>query len=106
MHRSRNITLAWIVGIATIWGACCVIGGLWLIFDLSRAIRAASWVVVIAGIGGIAAGEFVFMFLAADKLFPRVGRRFWPWVVEMMLFGVFFVSYLLVGLVFYWSLSS
>jgi hypothetical protein len=100
------MTLGWVVGIATLWGACCVIGGLWLIFDLSRAIPAASWVVVIAGIGGIAAGEFVFLVGAADKLFPRVGRRFWAWAVEMMLFGVFFVSALLVGLVAYWSLSS
>lgn len=105
MHLSRNVTLGAIAIMGTALAACWVIGGLWMIFDLSRAIRAARWVVVIAGIGGIAAGEFVFLVCVADRLFPRMGRRLWPWAVEMALFGVFMVCYTLGVLVLVWSVA-
>ncbi len=101
----RTAGIALLVGSASLWAACCVIGGLWLIFDLSRAIPAARWVVVIAGIGAIAAGEFVFLVGAADILFPRVGRRIGAWAGEMALFGAFFLCFVLVVLVVVWSAS-
>jgi hypothetical protein len=78
---------------------------LWLIFDVSRAIPPARWVVVIAGIGAIAAGEFVFLVGAADRLFPSVGRRIVAWALEMTLFGVFCSAAILVVLVVVWSMS-
>ncbi len=105
MGLSRNVSRPALITLAAVWAACCVIGGLWLIFDLSRAIPAARWVVVIAGIGAIAAGEFVFLVGAADRLFPRVGRKVGAWTVEMALFGVFFLVALLVFLVVVWSTS-
>lgn len=102
MRVTRNTSLGMLVALGLPWAACWVIGGLWLVFDLSRAIPAARWVVVIAGIGAIAAGQLVFLVTVADKLLPRVGRRIEVWAVELGLFAVFFLCAAYVA-AFVWS---
>lgn len=105
---ARRLSLGCVIAVGAVWAACLVIGGLWFVFDLSRAIPPAGWGVVVVGLGFIAAGEFVFLALVADKLFPRMGRRMGAWAVQMALFGVFLVSITcaVVAVSAYWSAPS
>ncbi|MFM9996250.1 MAG: hypothetical protein ACKVU4_10670 [Phycisphaerales bacterium] len=103
MRVTRSASLGVLVGIAVPWAACWVIGGLWLVFDLSRVIPVAGRVVVTAGIGAIAAGQFLFLVTVADKLLPRVARRVEVWAMEMALFAVFSACFGWAAVTVVWS---
>jgi hypothetical protein len=72
------------IGFPLAWGACLVILGLWSIDEGWRwlPLRPATG----AWIGSLlmAAGLFVFMVLVADRLLPRLGRRYSMWRLEML----------------------
>lgn len=105
MRASRSATVGLVIGIAAAWAASLVISGLWLALDLSGAIPGGRWIVMIAGAGFIAAGEFVFLVAVADKLMPRVGRRVGVWAVEMALLAVVSACFALCVLTLVWSLN-
>lgn len=100
MHASRGITFGLILTSFAAWAACLVVLGLWVAADLARQVSSASWAVTTAGIGLIAAGEFVFLVRVADKLFPRLGRRLGVWALELSLLLTFLACLGLVGFVF------
>lgn len=65
---------------ATLWAGVLSVGGLWLALD-----GPDKWPLVapvgpaVAGAVLLAAGQFLFMYLVADRWFPRAGRRVtWP----------------------------
>lgn len=85
---------------ALAWGATlCVLGLSWA-FE-SRTAFLAPGAVRAAGFSGLAAGQFVFMVLVADRWFPRASRRFVR-VAEAITFGVFVVG-LLAALTLAWG---
>lgn len=67
----------------------CVLGMAWV--GESQAAFLAPGAVRAAGVAGLAAGQFVFMVLVADRWFPRASRRFVR-VAEAITFGVFVVG--------------
>lgn len=72
---------------AVAWGATlCVLGLAWA--GESQAAFLAPGAVRAAGLAGLAAGQFVFMVLVADRWFPRASRRFVR-VAEAITFAVF-----------------
>ena len=105
MHASRGITFGLVLSLFAAWAACLVILGLWMTFDLARQFSSGSWAVRTAGIGLIAAGEFVFLVRVADKLFPRLGRRLGVWAMELTLLLTFLACLVLVGAIFLWVAS-
>ncbi len=75
---------------ALVWGATlCVLGLAWA--SDSQTSLLAPGAIRAAGLAGLAAGQFVFMVLVADRWFPRASRRFVR-VAEAITFGVFVVG--------------
>lgn len=74
--------------VATAWAAAMVVFGLTLIarrpsgwFESPVGISSLVWILL--GLASIGAGQFVFMFMVADRLCPRVGRLPGIWVTEL-----------------------
>jgi hypothetical protein len=85
---------------ALAWGATlCILGLAWSAESQSALL--APGAVRAAGLAGLAAGQFVFMVLVADRWFPRASRRFVR-VAEAITFGVFAVG-LLAALALAWG---
>jgi hypothetical protein len=103
MHASKGIAFGLVVTVSAAWAACLVILGLWMAFDLARQFSSGAWAVRTAGIGLIAAGEFVFLVRVADKLFPRLGRRLGVWALELSLLLTFLACLALVGAILVWA---
>jgi hypothetical protein len=86
------MSLTLLVLIATAWGACMVVPGLWLLVNGPARWPGLAGPCRAGGAAGVAAGSFVFLVLVADRLFPAVGRRPGVWAVEMAVFLVFLAS--------------
>jgi len=72
MRRLNAIAL---LSLGTLWAGLLVVGG-----GLMVARSGAFWpgvqpATVCAGLTGVAAGEFVFAVIVADRLFPQASRR-------------------------------
>lgn len=74
VSRRASLTLRFIA--ATAWAAVMVLSGLWVIFSVPTQvpILKPSWCVA-SGLAVAAGGQFVFMILVADRLFPSADRR-------------------------------
>lgn len=81
MTRRTSLTLLTVV--ATMWAAVLAIGGLWLGID-----GPARWPLIspagprVGGLVLFCAGQFLFMYLVADRWFPRAARRL-TWTLEL-----------------------
>lgn len=80
MPMSREMSLTLLTLAATVWAGVMVVAGLWLLAD-----GPGRWPLlppVAPRLGGVillAAGQFLFMSLVADRWFPRADRRVvWP----------------------------
>jgi hypothetical protein len=92
MGRSRRITLAALVMLATAWAACMVVLGLWLIGQGWRHLPMPRAMSAMSGVASLSAGLFIFMAAVADRVVPGVGRRLSMWPVEMAMALVVAVS--------------
>lgn len=77
---TRELSLTLLTCAATAWAMVMVVGGAWLLFDGS-----GRWAVIgpgarrLAGVLSVTAGQFLFMYLVADRWFPRALRWItWP----------------------------
>lgn len=61
--------------LGTLWAGLLVVGGSLLPSILSRAWPAAGAAALLLGLTVIAAGEYVFLTVVADRVFPRASRR-------------------------------
>ncbi len=80
MPMTREMSLTLLTLASTVWAGVMVVGGLWLLGE-----GAGRWPLVppamprLGGIILIAAGQFLFMYLVADRWFPRAARWLtWP----------------------------
>lgn len=80
MPMTRPMSLTLLTLAATVWAAVMVVGGLWLLAE-----GPARWPLVptaaprLGGVILVAAGQFLFMYLVADRWFPRASRVMtWP----------------------------
>jgi hypothetical protein len=96
MGRSRRITLAALVTVATAWSACMVILGLWLIGQGWRHLPMPRPMSAMGGLMSISGGLLIFMAAVADRVIPGVGRRLSMWPVEMVAAMVMAVSFVVV----------
>jgi hypothetical protein len=85
---ARRISLGLLTTLASLWAASLVVLGMLLV---ARGVN--GWVLTSTGIGQgpwralgvafVAGGQFVFMILVADRVFPRAGRRPSVWLTEI-----------------------
>lgn len=88
MPLIRRVSLAILTLLASLWAGVLALVGCVL---LARGVP--DWFGVSAGLGTITwrllgasiflGGQFVFMFMVADRLFPRASRRPITWVCEL-----------------------
>lgn len=87
--RPIGVSLA-AMAVAVVWGGVLVVSGLSLLASTGEG--SMSWLAplvtgrpaaVVAGFTAVAMGQFVFMVLVADRLFPRFANRF-GWRIEVV----------------------
>ncbi|MEQ8843563.1 MAG: hypothetical protein RIB58_01815 [Phycisphaerales bacterium] len=92
--NSTRLSTAALALVATVWAAGLVIAGLWLVFSARPRWPMFSVPATLGGWTAMAMGTFVFMFLVADRVFPKAARTV-GWVAEVafvVLFSVGFVA--------------
>ena len=74
MSRRASLTVRYVA--ATAWAAVMVLSGLWVMFSVPSQvpILRPAWCTA-SGLAVAAGGQFVFMILVADRVFPRADRR-------------------------------
>ncbi len=90
--------------IATAWAISMVVFGLSVMAQMpagwlrrSFGLSDAAWNLL--GLSSIVGGQFVFMFMVADRLCPRAGRLPGIWMTELAIAGVGLVSLAMVGVI-------
>ena len=76
---------------------CMVVPGLWLLIESPRLLLLSGRDSALVGAVIIAVGNFVFMVMVADRLFPSVTRRPVTWTIEMMTLLAGAVLLILIG---------
>ncbi|MGP1272272.1 MAG: hypothetical protein ACTS22_02965 [Phycisphaerales bacterium] len=89
----RRLSLSVLTVAASFWACSLAVFGLML---MSQGI--AEWISTMTKLGvgvwralGLAlftGGQFVFMFMVADRMFPRAGRRLAVWCCELAMIGI------------------
>lgn len=74
MNNRRALGLVLRVGAAWLWGGAMGVAGLWALLSAPREWPAFAGLWRAGGLAALGAGLFVFMVLAADRLFPRADR--------------------------------
>lgn len=84
----RRCSLALLTLVASVWAGSLVVFGLLLVsqgvsqwISTTTGLEAGVWRWL--GVGLIMGGQFVFMFMVADRVFPRAGRRLAIWCLEL-----------------------
>lgn len=95
----RRLSTAALALVATAWAGALVVAGLWLVFSAGPRWPMFSVPAILGGWTAMAMGTFVFMFLVADRVFPRAARSV-GWVVEV----AFVVLFTLGSLATAWAL--
>lgn len=80
MRMTRELSLTLLALAATLWALVMVVGGAWLCFE-----GVGRWTLLppgagrVGGLFAIASGQFLFMYLVADRWFPRASKSItWP----------------------------
>jgi hypothetical protein len=85
---SRSVTLGLLSTVATAWAICLVVPGLWLTIERPSVLFFGPRESLVAGVLCISIGNFVFMVLVADRLFPMVARRALASTIEILVFSI------------------
>ena len=96
--------MALLSSVATAWAAAMVVFGLTLIVQtpggwLQNSIGLPGLLWNLLGLASIAGGQFVFMFMVADRLCPLAGRRPGIWLAEISIAGLGLLALVLVGVI-------
>jgi len=90
--------------IATAWAIAMVVFGLALIaqspvgwLDDSVGLPRSTWILL--GLASIGGGQFVFMFMVADRLCPGAGRMPGIWLTEIVIACLGLLAIVAVGVV-------
>lgn len=79
MRMPRTLSLSLVSLLGTAWAVTLAVVGLRLVLDgpPREPLAMPGHAALAAGLTALAMGQFVFMVLVADRLFPDVGRRAW-----------------------------
>ena len=91
---ARRLSVVALACVATLWAGSLVIVGLWLVYSVGPRWPMFSVSATLGGWTAVAMGAFVFMFLVADRVFPKAGRSI-GWLFEVcfvLLFTMGFVA--------------
>ena len=83
---ARRLGLVVRLGAGAAWAAGLVLAGLWVLLP-APAGQGVVRLPAAAGVALICGGEFVFMVLVADRVFPRAQRRAGWWLEMILLLG-------------------
>ncbi len=64
-----------LVPIATVWAGSLSLGGIWLMMVGPRRLPSLTLACWMGGLAAIAAGQFIFEALVADRLFPSASKK-------------------------------
>jgi hypothetical protein len=96
----RHLALLTRIALATFWALLLCLGGLGLIFDWAAKFPAAAWDCRLAGVTLLCFGQFVFIAVVADRLWPRASPRVtWPVHLTLGLFALLGLGILLAGMI-------
>lgn len=70
----RSVNLMMLLSVGWAWGVLLVVGGAWLATRSAEFPPASRPAVVVGGVTSVLAGQFVFLVMVADRLFPGVRR--------------------------------
>lgn len=87
----RRLSTAALALVATAWAGALVIAGMWLVFSAGPRWPMFSVPATLGGWTAMAMGTFVFMFLVADRVFPKAARTV-GWVVEVAFVALFTIG--------------
>lgn len=73
---------------ASAWAACLVVLGMWLVIESPGMFLLSRRTIILVGISSIAAGNLVFMYSVADRLFPSIREGQVGWSIEMFTLAV------------------
>ena len=100
----RRASMTLMTSIATAWAIAMVVFGLSVIAQMpagwlrrSFGLSEVAWNLL--GLASIAGGQFVFMFMVADRLCPKAGRLPGIWMAELAIAGIGLLAILTVGMV-------
>lgn len=79
MSLTRGLSLTLLALLATAWSLAWVLIGTWLLASAPALLPGFEGPCRGGGIASIAAGQFLFMVLVADRLLPRAGWRLTWW---------------------------
>ncbi|MEQ9096512.1 MAG: hypothetical protein RIE32_09640 [Phycisphaerales bacterium] len=88
----RRLSTAALALVATAWAGVLVVAGLWLVFSAGPRWPMFSVPAALGGWTAVAMGTFVFMFLVADRVFPKASRTL-GWIVEVALVCLFCIGF-------------
>ncbi len=74
MTHTQRITLAVRSAAFSLWAALLTITGLWVVFTAPDEWPILRPLCLLGGLSLVGAGQFLFMMLVADRLFPRASR--------------------------------
>lgn len=91
MSLRRLVSLSVVSTVAAVWAAVMVLLGLGVLIDGRGALPVPESLFSFLGLGAISGGQFVFMVLVADRLFPHANRRMTA-LAEVVAFTFFSVG--------------
>jgi hypothetical protein len=62
------------LAVGTLWAGVLTVAGMWSLAAAGEQAAAVRPMMLTAGVGSIGAGQFVFMVVVGDRLFPRAAR--------------------------------
>jgi hypothetical protein len=92
MLVARGLSLSALMVIATIWAACMVVPGVWLLLEGPSLWPRFVVPCVLGGVSAMSAGTFVFLVLVIGRMFPDMSKRAEMWAIEMLVFLIFVVG--------------
>jgi len=72
---TKRMNTVAVMGLGALWAGTLVVSGATLAGGGSPIATSLGTLGVLAGVTFVAAGQFVFMVVVADRMFPRVERR-------------------------------
>ncbi|HED54618.1 MAG TPA: hypothetical protein ENJ00_10525 [Phycisphaerales bacterium] len=79
--------------VASAWAVAMVVFGFTLLvrapggwFQHSVGLPGTTWKLL--GVASIGGGQFIFMFMVADRIFPKAGRLVSIWATELIVGGI------------------
>jgi len=88
VYGLKRVGTAVRAAVATTWAATLLLTGLWVAMNGPERWPVPRELCLMGGSALLAGGQFLFLVLVADRVFPRASSRL-VWAVEVLLFAAF-----------------